>query len=49
MEEIIKMIDEAFEKGHLEEDDMKRASIYGKCLSKVRQLLSKNETDTKQG
>lgn len=49
MEEIIKMIDEAFEKGHWEEDDMKRASIYGKCLNKVKQLLSKNETDTKQG
>lgn len=49
MEEIIKMIDEAFKKGRLEEDDMKRASIYGKCLNKVRQLLSKNETDTKQG
>ena len=48
MEEIIKMIDEAFEKGHCEEDDMKRASIYGKCLNKVKQLLSKNETDTKQ-
>lgn len=49
MEEIIKMIDEAFEKGHCEEDDMKRASIYGKCLNKIKQLLSKNETDTKQG
>ena len=47
MEEIIKMIDEAFEKGHREEDDMKRASIYGKCLNKIKQFLSKNETDTK--
>ena len=49
MEEIIKIIDKAFEKGRLEEDDMKRAYIYSECLNKVKQFLSKNETDTKQG
>lgn len=49
MEDIInKMIDEAFSKGHWEEDDMKRASIYGKCLSAIQKLV-KHETDTKQG
>ena len=48
MEEIIKMIDEAFEKGHYEDDDMKRASIYGKCLSKIQKFI-KDATDKKQG
>ena len=49
MEEIIKMIDEVFEKSCWEEDDMKRAYIYSECLNKIKQLLNKNETDTKQG
>lgn len=48
MEEIIKMIDEAFDQGHWEDDDMKRASIYGKCLNKIKKFLN-HETDTKQG
>lgn len=49
MEETInKMINEAFAKGHWEDDDMKRASIYGKCLSEIQKLV-KHEIDTKQG
>lgn len=49
MEDIInKMIDEAFNEGHLEEDDIKRASIYKKCLSVIQKLV-KHETNTKQG
>jgi len=47
MEEIIKMIDEAFEKGHWEDDDMKRASIYGKCLSKIQKFI-KDATNKEQ-
>lgn len=47
MEEIIKMIDEAFAQGHYEDDDMKRASIYGKCLSKIQKFI-KDATNKEQ-
>lgn len=43
---IAKMIEDAFQKGKWEEDDMKRASIYGKCLNKIQKLINNDNKNS---